>query len=339
VARLDYANARIGARRALALGAPALRDLLTRPSLDARLELLRRSSWGPALAPDLARQPDPLGAAEASLQEEVRREALRVLEDVEGRRQRALLSGFLELAAARSVKAILRGIASGAPMDRIAALAVATPTLPVEAIRTIAAAPTVEEAVAVLVAMRSPLAPGLQAALPERAKRGLLPLEVAADRAVAARAIAASRGPREDARILRRHVRDVIDVRNAETLLVLSGAGTKAAQDLFVKGGRRILEPEFLRLAGTRGDALRAGLAAAFPGADAALARPWSADVALDAALIGPLRREARLRPLSLAVPLVHLLERRAEARRVAVVLRGAEFGLPPEEMLDLVEA
>jgi V/A-type H+-transporting ATPase subunit C len=39
------------------------------------------------------------------------------------------------------------------------------------------------------------------------------------------------------------------------------------------------------------------------------------------------------------AVPLRHLLERRAEVRRAALVLRAAAIGLPGEELLSLVEA
>ena len=54
---------------------------------------------------------------------------------------------------------------------------------------------------------------------------------------------------------------------------------------------------------------------------------------------MAPLRREARVRPLSLAVPLAYLAERRAEARIVAITLRGAELGLPAEEILEMAEA
>jgi hypothetical protein len=38
-------------------------------------------------------------------------------------------------------------------------------------------------------------------------------------------------------------------------------------------------------------------------------------------------------------VPLAYLAERRAEVRRVALSLRGAQLGLPGDELLSLVEA
>lgn len=50
------------------------------------------------------------------------------------------------------------------------------------------------------------------------------------------------------------------------------------------------------------------------------------------------IRREARVHPLSLAVPLASILERQAEVRRIRLVLRGAEFGLSADELLDPME-
>ena len=41
MARLDFANARLGARRSRLLGAAGLREVLARPSLEARL-----ADWG-----------------------------------------------------------------------------------------------------------------------------------------------------------------------------------------------------------------------------------------------------------------------------------------------------
>jgi V/A-type H+-transporting ATPase subunit C len=80
-------------------------------------------------------------------------------------------------------------------------------------------------------------------------------------------------------------------------------------------------------------------VARAFDLVVAALARRWAAERALEDAVLRPLLREARRRPLSLAVPLSFLLARRAEVGRVAVVLRGASLGLPADELLDLAEA
>uniref|UniRef100_UPI001F5677D6 V-type ATPase subunit n=1 Tax=Anaeromyxobacter oryzisoli TaxID=2925408 RepID=UPI001F5677D6 len=85
--------------------------------------------------------------------------------------------------------------------------------------------------------------------------------------------------------------------------------------------------------------AARAAVAEVFPELAAAAAEPWAMERALEAAVLAPLRREARRAPLSLAVPLRYLLERREEVRRIALVLRGAALGLPLETILGLAEA
>jgi V/A-type H+/Na+-transporting ATPase subunit C len=337
MARLDFANARIAARRAEVLGADALRALLARPSLEARLEVLRPARIGASLRAPQEAGGAALAAAEASLRAWAAREALDLLEDVEGTRARALLAAFLALDEAAAVKAVMRGVLRGAPPDEALAAAPPSPAIAESALRAAAAATTVGAALEVLEAAGSTLAATARAALPELARRGLLPLELAADRAAFARAIEAARGPGEDAAVLSRHLADRVDARNAATLLALAGA--PATADAFLPGGRRWSDAELLRLAGLPVEAARAALAAAFQVNAADLARPWSADLALERALLAPLRREARRSPLSIAVPLAYLAERRAEVRRVALVLRGAELALPGDEILDLVEA
>jgi V/A-type H+-transporting ATPase subunit C len=165
----------------------------------------------------------------------------------------------------------------------------------------------------------------------------MLHLELAVDRAAFDTALRAGRGRGEDRGILRRHVERRIDARNAATLVAL--AGSRPAADAFVAGGRSLAASDFERLAGAPPGAVRARLSRLFGCAEAALSTPWSADRALEEAALRPLRREARLRPLSLAVPLAYLAERQAEIRRVALLLRGAALGLSGDEILDLVEA
>lgn len=280
---------------------------------------------------------DALAAVEDALRVDLRREALAILAEAEGTRARALLAAFLGLEEAAAVKAVLRGVVQGAPLDLALRAVPILPELPDAALRAAAAASTLEAALAVLAAAGSSLASPVREALPAFAQHGLLPLEIAADRAAFARAGLAARGRTEDAKVLARHLVDRVDARNATTLLALSG--TAPAADWYVPGGRRLHADEFRRLAGAPVQAIRAAVAAAFPASAAGLASPWSADRALERALLAPLRREARLRPLSLAVPLAYLLARRAEVRRVALVLRGTALGLPGDEILDLAEA
>lgn len=335
MARLDYVNARLGARRARLLGAAGLRALLSCSSLEARIELLRQRGVCADLPADLGR--DPLARVETELREGWRREAAAVGSDAEGARARGLLAAFLAMDDAAAVKAVVRGVAAGLPPERILAAAPPAAGLPDAALLAAASAAGVEAAVEALEAAGSSLAAPVRAALPLRAGGGLLPVEIAADRAAFARAREACGGRGEDAALLRRHVEDRADARNASTLLALGGA--QPVGDLFVAGGRRIDGTAFGRLIGAPVARLRAAIAAAFRVGEGELALPWAADRALERAVAAPLRRAARSGPLSLAVPLSYLADRLAEVRRIAVVLRGAALGLDGAEILDLVEA
>jgi V/A-type H+-transporting ATPase subunit C len=339
VARLDFANARTRARSSRLAGARALRELLARPSLPARLELVRALPAGAAVPAEPGA--DPVAAAERGLRDGLRREALALVEAAEGRRPRRLLLAFLALDEATAVKAVLRGVARGAALDRTLAAAPPVPALPDEALRVAAASSSLEGALEALAAAGSPVAAAAREALPRVAEEGLLPLELAADRAALARAAAACRRGGEDGAVLARHVADRADARNAATLLALAGA--RPAVEPWVPGGRRWDEPALALLAGAGPhpplEAARAAVARAFGLAAGDLATPWAADRALARACATALAREARARPLSLAVPLAYLAARREEVRRLALALRGAELGLPAEELLDLVEA
>ncbi|ABS26767.1 V-type ATPase subunit [Anaeromyxobacter sp. Fw109-5] len=338
MARLDFANARLGARRARLLDDAALRALLARGGEAERLEALRASALGAAVPAGRTGGPDALLRVEAALREALRQEGMRLLEETEGGRARALLEAFLALDEAAAVAAIARGVAAGAPVDRTLAAAPPVPGLPADALRAAASARDVPAALAALAAAGSAVGAAAGAfAGGFRAERGLLPLEIAAERAALARARRACRRGGEDAAILARHLADRVDSRNAATLLALAGA--VPAADALLEGGRSLAGETLRRVAALRhGDAVRDAVSAALGMSAAELATPWGAERALERRLVLALRREARARPLSLAVPLAHLAARRAEVRRVALVLRGAALGLPAEEILSLAE-
>jgi V/A-type H+-transporting ATPase subunit C len=337
VARLDFANSRLGARRARLAGEGAMRELLARPSLEARLELLRGLPLGAALPAVAGAPAPPLGEVERALREALRHEALALVDDAEGERPRALLRAYLQADEGEVVKAVLRGVARGAGIDETLAAAPPVPGIPEAGLRRAAAAGSVEAALEALAATGSAVAADVRGAGPERTGESLLPLEICADRAALGRARAACRRGGEDGAVLARHLADRADVRNASTLLLSAGASPVASP--WVPGGRRFAEDALDALARAGAEQARAAVEEGFPGVGRALARPWTAERALERAVLANLRREARQRPLSLAVPLAYLAARRDEVRRVALVLRGAALELPGEEILDLVEA
>jgi V/A-type H+-transporting ATPase subunit C len=337
--RLDLANARIGARRPRLVGRDGLLEILARASPEARIDLVRASAAGAAMRPKGAAETEGLLAVEEALRAGLRAEGLELLDQVEGARPRALLAAYLDLEEAEAVKAVVRGLLGGAPVEGVLAAAPATPVLGREVLRTAVASASVEAALGLLAAAGSPAAAAAGTAWAEqaRARHALLPVEVAADRAALERAFRAARGRFEDALVLRAHLADRVDARNAATLLAL-GPGVPDP-DPFLPRGRRLAVDDLDGLAASSPEARSAGLAGRLGVPVEALASPTLADLALERAALAPLRREARRRPLSLAVPLWYLAERRAEVRRIALVLRGAELGLPGDDLIALAEA
>ncbi len=323
MARCDYANARVHGGLARLLGARGLTALATAPR-DERARLLAAAGYRESGAP-------------------IGDDWSRIDAFLEGAAQRAVWRGFLALEDAAALKALLRGLAAGDAPERIVARSTPTPALPAALLAELAAAGGIDGAVARLLSLGSPFAACLAAALPGfRAHPLLVQLEIPIDRAALAQALAAARGPREDARILRRFVAASADLINAATLL--KTAGGAAAAELFLEGGARLDRARFARLAELTASALREALAgwgrASFgEGAAAELAIPWRADALLRRALVRLVRREARARPLSIAVPMAFALTRSAEARRVRLLLCAEELGLPLEQVPELVEA
>jgi V/A-type H+-transporting ATPase subunit C len=166
---------------------------------------------------------------------------------------------------------------------------------------------------------------------------GLAGAELAADAAAILRARAACRGRGEDARVMADALADLADARNAATLLVL--AGKVPTSPPWIPGGRRWDAARLDHLARSGAEPARLALAAGLEVPAAALESAAGAERALEAARVRALRREARARPLSLAVPLAYLAARREEVRRIALVLRGVAVGVEADELLDLVEA
>jgi V/A-type H+-transporting ATPase subunit C len=261
-----------------------------------------------------------------------------------GERVQSLLRSVLAFEDGWSLKTILRGIARGQPQERIFMLLAPTPGFDDAALGELVSQRDVKAVVDLLTTWRSPYAPPLAEAFARyRDHRELFVLEVALDRHLFARAVGAALGDGADGRVLLRFLETQIDLANAGTLLKLADGAR--GEELFIPGGR-ILGPKRLRQLSRLGARevrealalegrlhLEARLTAMVERGD-----PFAVDQVLRQALAEVMRREARLDPLSLAVPLAFVLERQAEVRQIRLVLRGAEFGVPADELLALVE-
>jgi vacuolar-type H+-ATPase subunit C/Vma6 len=272
----------------------------------ARVRGLRGRRLGDRGIEELVRAPDRAAflarAGYGELRGQLARDLARVDALFDGDEVIRAAAGFAD---ALALKTLLRGLARGTPTARLVALVTPTLELDAAAVKELAAQRDAAGVAALLATWGSRLAAPLRDALAAE-PHDLTAIELALDRAAFARARAAARG------ILAGVVADLIDLANAVTLARL---GPRAA-DVLLPGGT---------LPARR-------LPALLPGDD-----PFQRDRLVEERLVRALSRAARLEPLSMAVPLLYLAERRAEIRRIRVVLEAAALELPAADVAELV--
>jgi vacuolar-type H+-ATPase subunit C/Vma6 len=210
----------------------------------------------------------------------------------------------------RSLRALLRGLASAAPTASRLWAAIPTARLPARALVELAALPAIEQLAPALAHLHHPLAPALGGA---RSPVDLLALELRLMHRFAELAHSGDHA-------LGTYLAQLIDAENASAALLLAARGAGIDIDrAFVAGGSRIDRDRFAAASAGPIDASRVRLAAALAGTPLAAALFQPAPAALeDAALAWQLQTQARLRradPLGLAAAIHAVLLRRNEAR------------------------
>ena len=233
----------------------------------------------------------------------------------------------------RSLRALLRGAAEGAPsVTRLQGL-LPTPSLPRLALTDLAGQSSPADVVRKLVLLAHPDS-GRLLGLVHGAHIDLLAVDVALLKGFAERAVRiATRG--DDA--LRQFVSMLIDVGNAQNALLMAREPAEARpQDLFVSGGRWVTAETFASATAAESpqQALLALTAALASSPVASVLPVVPTDVArLDRAFIittlERLKRAARLEPLSTAPLLKVLLLIEAQSLDLRALAWGAAFGTP----------
>lgn len=212
----------------------------------------------------------------------------------------------------RTVRALVRGLAAGAPTARRLLAAIPTARLPARELAVLAASTTIDELASGLARCGHPLAPAL-AGTRTPVDSFEIELRLAHRFAELARS-------RDEA--LRTYLAQVIDAENAgAALLVAVRGGSVDVARAFVPGGRWVDRKTFTGASTGSIDNARSRLAVALAGTPLAGALFQPAPAALeDAALAWQLRTQARLRrsePLGLAPAIYAVLRRRDEARHL----------------------
>ena len=280
---------------------------------------------------------DPIGEPPNvfAVERAVRRTANRHLRTL--RRWQERTRGVLDVFAAdqdrRSLRALLRGAAQGAPaVARLEGL-LPTPLLPQLALTALAHQASPADVVRQLLLLAHPDAPRLLP-LVQTSQPDLLALEVALLFGFAERAVRVADGADET---LREFVSTLIDIGNAQNALLMSGGPLDIdPADTFVHGGRWLPANAFVSAAtaGAQPQGLTTLATALALSPLASLLPVVPSDVAhLDraflAAALERLTRAARLDPLGTAPLLRVLLLIEAQSRDLRALAWGAALGTP----------
>lgn len=237
----------------------------------------------------------------------------------------------------RSVRALLRGAASGSPPEARLAGLVPTAALPERALEELANQRSIAAVCSLLAVWGHPFGTALLA--PSRTpKPDLFRLELLINKVYAERALAAARtmsrrdGARRD---MTAFVKQVIDRENAWTAVQLAGQKVSArAEELFVAGGHRLSRETYVNAASadTRARAL-AILDRAFSGSTYARVFKASPESLEDAALSAELRSTtdaARRTPLGIAPVIAFFTRLRGEVRDLRFLIWRLAAQAPP---------
>ena len=326
----DDVNARARGLSTHLLGRPRLERLAGSADLGVLAAELDRLGYGPS-APEGA----GAGSEAAGIELALRRgaaERLRTLRRWCGDRV-ARLAVLFEDEDRRSLRALLRGAVAGAPAEMRLAGLIPTPALPVRALQELALQRAPAKIAALLVFWRNPYGPDLLAEA-QRAHPDLLLLDRAINRRFAGRALLAAR---RGGRPLLDYARELIDLENASTALVLAGGPSELQPaDCFIPGGGHLGRPAFLEAAGAVDRAEAAGrLAAAFAGTAfgemfGRVARdPGGLESLALQAQIDEQTKQARLDPLDASRLLDYALRLRAELLDLRRIVWGLALGVP----------
>lgn len=253
-ADFGYINARVKGMRSRLLPPGRLEELLGLPDLDAFLQALVHTPYGPELQEALTRY-QGLRAVDEALARAFQKAARRVLSFADGK-PRTLIQVLLMQWDVHNLRAVLRAKHAGYPPEAVEPTLVPAAELSDVRLRELLQQPDVSAVVATLATWAHPLTEALTAALAEyHASKELLVLELALDRAYYTWALQAARGRGYDASRVAELVRTQVDFTNVKTafkLQQLPDLTPEQREQFFLEGGGLVTREVFRNLADPR---------------------------------------------------------------------------------------
>ncbi len=335
-----YINARVRAMRSRLLPASRLEDLLAAPTMDAFLQALAATPYGPELQEALVRY-QGLRAVDEALATNLQRTTRTILRFADDR-PRALIEILLLRWDLANLRAIARGKHAGRPADEIVGALVPAGTLGEAVLKEMAGYPDHTGLAGTLESLDHPLAAAMAAGVAGYVTtKDLMSIEIALDRAHAAYALRQTRKHGADAAALRENVVAETDAANVKTALKLASAGNlpeDRRKKLFIPlpedAGAALTEKLFLALSWpqTQAQAWERLRVHGFPVRDlptdlVAFERELDLHAAQDLAAryLGD--------PLGLDLIIGYLAMKSAEVANLRLIARGKFLGLPREQV------
>ncbi|CAG1065468.1 V/A-type H+/Na+-transporting ATPase subunit C [uncultured bacterium] len=343
---LSYFNARVRSMRGEIMRKADYEPLMRLGSAEALVEKLKATRYGPFIEAASSRYSGPLEALSAALLSGLSG-SLGQLWKIAPEGTRPLLKAVLSNWEVFDLKTIVRGLSRGVKREEIKAALIPAGEFDVAALTTLLSSKDVFDLVGFLDTWGSPYAAVLRPGLKEYQRNGrIIEMELSADLRTNRLFMEALSAGFFDGRIMREWLALRADLRNALTLLKIAGEGyaVEAASGFFIEGGYKLKRPEFIRLAGlktkeellaalkeTGGSVVRSVLEKT-AGADAALMEEAAED-----AIKELLRTLSIIDPLSIALPASYIYMKVREIKNLRLLLRGAAFGIPLEELRRLL--
>ncbi|MGH7427635.1 MAG: V-type ATPase subunit [Candidatus Methylomirabilaceae bacterium] len=333
-----YINARVRAMRSRLLPASRLEDLLAAPTLDAFLQALAATPYGPELQEALVRY-QGLRAVDAALTTNLQRTTRAILRFADDR-PRALIEILLLRWDLANLRAIARGKHAGRPADEITGALVPAGMLGEVVLKEMAGYPDLTGVAGTLESLDHPLAAAMASGVAEYVTtKDLLSVEIALDRGYAAYVLRQMGSAGGDAATLRENVIAETDTANVKTALKLASAGNlpedrrkRFFTPLPEDAGAGVTEKLFLALSSpqTQAQAWERLRVHGFP------VRDLPTDlVAFERALDLQAAKDLAARylrdPLGLDLIIGYLAMKSAEVANLRLIARGKFLGLPRE--------
>lgn len=342
---LSYFNARVAAMRGALFRKSDYEPFMRLESVDALIEKLKATGYGPFIEAASTRYPEALEALSNALVADLA-ESLGQLWKISPDGARPLLKAVFSNWEVFDLKTLVRGLSRGVKREEIKAVLVPAGEFDMASLNTLLSSKDIPDLVGFLETWGSPYAGVLKPGLREYQRNGrIIEMELGADLRTNRLLMEALSAGFADTRIMRDWLALKADLQNGLTLFKIAGEGysQEAAAGFFIEGGLKLKRSNFVKLSGLKGkeellNALKeTGGSVIKKVLEAAGPDPMLIEEFAEEAIKERLKSLSIVDPLSIALPASYIYMKVREIKNLRLIGRGAAFGVPLEELRRLV--